>query len=230
MRLSTLLHQREGTMNLPATVAEVAKVVRKQEIDFVAVFSSLGNGALMLSDLVDESIRIVAVTFPAGTTAQSGEDRVLLGIPSAERRRELAARNISIVQGTMPLRGFDEVRGPESVGYIRRTLEMFGGSLSLCVQAVLMACDAGAIMPGSRCISMTSDTAAIFRAEHAHRLLAASSKFAVEHIICKPLRYSVTRPAVAMEEPARPKIAESVDAPRAIEPSVADREAGGASP
>jgi hypothetical protein len=68
--------------------------------------------------------------------------------------------------------------------------------MQLCVQAVLMGCDAGAIQPAQRCIAMSADTAIVAHAENAFNFLGDQSRFSIEHIICKPVAYSITRPSV----------------------------------
>jgi hypothetical protein len=62
--------------------------------------------------------------------------------------------------------------------------------MSLCVQAVLMACDAGEIEIGEHVIVMTSDTALLVRAAPTARLL---TDFIVRQVICKPTFLTVTK-------------------------------------
>ena len=108
-------------------------------------------------------------------------------------RDALVRNNIVIVQAAMPFRGFDAVAISSTARVIRQSLAIFGGGMNLCVQAVLMACDAGSLNTGQRCIAFSADKAIVARAAHTHSFLAKGSRFTVEHILCKPLRYQITR-------------------------------------
>ena len=67
---------------------------------------------------------------------------------------------------------------------IGNALSIFGGGISLCVQAVLMACDAGEVSLGEHAVVMTSDTSLLVRAAPTARLL---TDFIVREILCKPV-------------------------------------------
>lgn len=74
---------------------------------------------------------------------------------------------------------------------------MFSASLvavSLCVQAVLMACDAGAIALGERVVVMSADSAFVVRACQSESFLSPHTGLVVEHVVCRPSTYNISKP------------------------------------
>jgi len=62
--------------------------------------------------------------------------------------------------------------------------------MSLCVQAVTLACDAGYLEQGEHVISMTSDTAILAMATVTRKML---SELVVREILCKPVILTIGR-------------------------------------
>ena len=62
--------------------------------------------------------------------------------------------------------------------------------MSLCVQAVVLACDAGAVGLGEHVIAMTSDTAILVQAAPTTRMLR---ELVIREILCKPAILSIGR-------------------------------------
>jgi hypothetical protein len=60
----------------------------------------------------------------------------------------------------------------------------------LCVQAALIACDAGEVEQGEHVIALTSDTAILVRSSPTERLL---TDFIIREIICKPMSLTVSK-------------------------------------
>ena len=190
----TVLFETEGAQNLGHTVRLVCRAAAEYRVQKVLVFTSRGDGALELRKKLGHDIAIIAVTFPWQMTAKPGKDMVYIGLPSAERRAALAASGIRIVQGTMPFRALGAEQADIFRGIIA-AFDVFGGSTKLCVQAALMACDAGVLDAGERCIAMTNDTAVVLRAGHSFNFLRNTATLAIEQFICKPQFYQVTRGA-----------------------------------
>jgi uncharacterized protein len=215
MNATTQLYKSEGRENLRATLRNVAKASNTFDVGTIAIFAASADSVLKLRDLVDDSREIVAVTFPAGYTALVNDELRYIGIPVSEDRKRLKDASVTVVQGVLP---FNALGVPESsdVKMLVRALDLFGGGLQLCVQAILMACDAGAIKRGQRCIAMSADTAIVAHSEDAFRFLSDQSRFAIEHIICKPVAYSITRPAVVDLSVTREKTAVPQEKPAAL--------------
>lgn len=136
-------------------------------------------------------IELIAVTFPSQTefTVGSPAERSLDG----ETCAFLAARGVPIVRAHLP---FDPIRAHhknhgilgQDFSLIGNALRIFCGSMSLCVQAVLMASDAGHVGLGEHVIAMTSDTSILARAAGTSRFL---TDLIVREIICKPVLLTI---------------------------------------
>jgi hypothetical protein len=62
-----------------------------------------------------------------------------------------------------------------------------------------MACDAGHVDAGERCIAMSADTAVVARAGHSWNFFLKESTLAIEHFLCKPQYYQISRGAQELE-------------------------------
>jgi hypothetical protein len=78
----------------------------------------------------------------------------------------------------------------QDLSLIESALNIFGGSMSLCVQAVVLACDAGTVNLGEHVIAMTSDTAILVQASTTRRMLR---ELIIREILCKPAILSIGR-------------------------------------
>lgn len=194
MKFTSELFDNEGSDNLDRTVRIVAEAVALHNVDTVVTFTAIGEGALKLRALLPQpELHVIAVTFPAESFAISGENKISIGIPDAKTRELLLAKNVAIVQAAMPFRGYDVKSMSSTARVIRQSLAIFGGGMNLCVQAIIMACDAGYLKTSQRCIAFSGDTAIVARAAHTHTFLSEQSRFAVELVLCKALEYQITR-------------------------------------
>lgn len=182
----------EGKANLEACLKATFAAAVAHQVRKIVVFTSAGRGALMASEdycsLEQYShIQVIAVTFPSQTQFTMGDPSE--HAISDETARTLAGKNIPIVQAHLP---FDHIRTHyeghgvlgQDFSLIGNALRIFGGSMSLCVQAVLMASDAGLIKLGEHVMAMTSDTSILVRAAATSRFL---TDLIVREIICKPV-------------------------------------------
>jgi hypothetical protein len=156
----------------------------------IVIFTGTGDGIRAASEnyLSQEQyadIRIVAVTFPHGHKYD---------IPDTDSKW-IASQNIPLVRAHLP---FDPIKA-QYQGYgvlghdfslLGNLLTIFGGSMSLCVQAVLMACDAGIVRKGEHVISLTSDTAILVRSAPTSHLL---TDFIVREIFCKSVVMDISK-------------------------------------
>lgn len=195
MNATTELYKSEGRENIGATIQNVAKAANVFDVGTIVIFAASAENVLKLRDLVDDSRDVVAVTFPAGYSALVDDQPQYIGMPSQDDRRRLQEANVSLVQGIMPFHALG-IPNSHEVRVALQTLGLFGGGLQLCVQAILMGCDAGVIPIGDRCIAMSADTAIVAHTESAFRFFSDTSRFSIEHIICKPIAYAITRPSV----------------------------------
>jgi len=120
------------------------------------------------------------------------------------------SHNVPIIRAHLP---FDPIAPPfgdrgvlaQDLSLVESALNIFGGGMSLCVQAVVLACDAGAVGLGEHVIAMTSDTAILVQAAATTRMLR---ELVVREILCKPAILSIGRKESQIEGRISPKMIE----------------------
>lgn len=187
---------QEGKENLERCLQATFKAAAAHSIKKVVIFTSAGKGVMMaLQDYCSQEqfagIELIAVTFPSQTQFSAGDSSEHT-IPS-DVCEFLANRNVPIVRAHLP---FDPIpthyKGHGVLGQdfslIGNALKIFCGSMSLCVQAVLMASDADYVSLGEHVIAMTSDTSILVRAAGTSRFL---TDLIVREILCKPVLLTI---------------------------------------
>ncbi|HVC47484.1 MAG TPA: hypothetical protein VND90_09590 [Terracidiphilus sp.] len=187
---------QEGKENLAHCLEATFAAALAHRVSKIVIFTSAGNGVLMALDQYRSQeqyshIELVAVTFPNQSEFTKGD-------PSEHRIPESSLRifaenRVPVVRAHLP---FDPIRTHytghgvlgQDFGLIGNALRIFGGSMSLCVQAVLMASDAGHAALGEHVIAMTSDTSILVRAASTSRFL---TDLIVREIICKPVLLTI---------------------------------------
>jgi hypothetical protein len=216
LKLTTEIFESEGKHNARNTIRIVAKAATKLDVRKIVVFASSAQNVLALRKAASPDCGILAVTFPAGLTAMTDDmEPIMMGMPSRVDRRELREAGIHVHQGVMPLRALGENISP-IIDAMQRVFSLLGGGTELCVQAVLMATDAGYLTEGERCIVMSADTALVMRAGNAFRFLKPNSRAAIEHILCKPLEYQISRRAANPPEKSVQQITEATESVKGL--------------
>ncbi len=190
---------QEGRDNLPECLKIAFQAAKQQNVEKIVIFTARGEGVQLALDnfcSLDEyqKIRLVAVTFPQAK-AFSTEGKPLEVRISDDAERVMKERGIPIVRAHLP---FDPIAPPfkdrgvlaQDLSLVESALNIFGGSMSLCVQAVVLACDAGAIGLGEHVIAMTSDTAILVQAAPTARMLR---ELVIREILCKPAILNIGR-------------------------------------
>jgi hypothetical protein len=209
--LATTYFLQEGQENMRECLKIAFQVAKQQNISKVVIFTARGDGiriALQEFCCLDEykKIRPVAVTFPFGKKFTKADGTVLrVAIEEADETL-FRESGVPIIRAHMP---FDPI-GPlsykqggnlgQDLSLIGEALNMFGGSMSLCVQAILMACDAGAVGLGEHVIASTSDTAILAQGTCTRQML---EELVIREILCKPAVLTVGRKEVAEKFPAQ---------------------------
>jgi hypothetical protein len=201
---------QEGRENLRECLKVAFQAARVQNVSKLVVFTARGEGVRIALEefcFLDENkhVRLVATTFPAGKvfTDPSGNP-ISVGIDDANIAL-FKAREVPIIKAHMP---FDPItplykqRGVlgQDLSLIGEALNIFGGSMSLCVQAIVMACDAGEIALGEHVIALSSDTAILAQATSTTRML---SELVIREILCKPAVFSIGRKEIAERFPVQ---------------------------
>ncbi|MDI6711555.1 MAG: hypothetical protein QME76_12890 [Bacillota bacterium] len=194
----------QGKVNLEKTVELVARRALNLHLNHIVVFAGDGRGVFLLHEVLQRKRRrlrpqIVAVTFPYKTTfVTRSQDGTTIEFtpPTSDQavKTQLDKRGIKLVMGALPLW---EIVLPgtadDKVRVIEASLSLFSGGMSLCVQAILMACDAGCVEPGEEVIGMSADTAIVATAAQTRWLFHPTKGLQVKEIICMPRQRSFVR-------------------------------------
>jgi len=171
----------------------------------IVIFTGTGEGPHyaakeILSQDKYSDLQIIAVTPPFGRAyrvnpADPNSPIIRAGI-NPGMRDALSALGISIVTAHLPFK--DVHNGRERTSDWARVAEAYGvlgGGFALCVQALLVACDAGGVETGERVVVTAADTAFVAIASRTESFLSPTEGILVEHIICRPMRYLISKRA-----------------------------------
>jgi uncharacterized protein len=209
----TTYFMQEGRENLPECLKLAFNAAKKQNITKILIFTSRGEGVRMalenFSSQADyQHIQIIAVTFPEGkafTDAAGKPMRVEILPANQELFRD---RGVLLVKAHLP---FDPIvpvarQGGvlgQDLSLVGDALDILGGSMSLCVQAVLLACDSGAVMLGEHVIALTSDTAILAQAASTSRMFG---ELVIREVLCKPAILTISKKEIADRVPVQSEL------------------------
>ncbi|MGH2639181.1 MAG: hypothetical protein ACRDF4_07885 [Rhabdochlamydiaceae bacterium] len=201
MASSICYFEREGRQNLADVLHIVKRAIRKHSYlrsCKLIIFTAMGEGpALAYNRLKEYDPKIIAVTFPPGFTLKRREEGSTIEFSpqiSDKLRKFFDGVGVTVLTGRLPFDGMD---GADSIKHqmklIKDVLSLFGGGFALCVQAVLQACDTGAVRIGEKVIAISGDCAAIMTASTTAKFLSAEQGLSINEILCKPSNLSLTR-------------------------------------
>lgn len=222
----TLYFLQEGRENLRECLGISFQAAVQQNISKLIIFTARGEGVRLAlenySTLPEYNhIKIIAVTFPAGVHFTDKDKKPIdVRIPD-EDLSFFESNNVPIVRAHLPfdpIRPFYKGRGElgQDLGTVAQVLNMFCGSMSLCVQAIAMACDAGHVALSEHVISLTSDTSILAQASSTHRMIG---EMVIREILCKPVVMSVVRREVAEKLPKQLQLSEQQEQREAARPA-----------
>ena len=191
---------QEGKENLEDCLKVAFQAAVQHDVSKIVIFTAYGDGVrLALDQFCSRAeyahIKPVAVTFPVGKTfTNQNKEPIEVRIPD-ELIKRFGTEGVPLVRANLP---FDAVEpsaawrtvAGRGLNLLGETLNIFCGSMSLCVQAVTLACDAGYLEQGEHVISMTSDTAILAMATVTRKML---SELVVREILCKPVILTIGR-------------------------------------
>jgi hypothetical protein len=220
---------QEGRENLPECLKVAFQSAVQQGIPKLIIFTAYGEGIkLAIETFCSQQeyahIKLVAVTFPAGKRFTNKKNEPLDVRIDNDVETLMQSHGVPLVRAHLP---FDPIepgaalkttvgRGLNLLG---ETLNMFCGSMSLCVQAIALACDAGHVDSKEHVISLTSDTAILAQAAVTGRML---SQLIIREILCKPAiltigRHETTPQAIAEgEEKQKAELLEAMPEPKKL--------------
>jgi uncharacterized protein len=191
---------QEGRDNLHECLKVSFQAAVQQGIDKMIIFTAYGDGVKIAleqfcSSPEYEHIKLVAVTFPAGKRFTNPQNEPVLVTLAEDVAAMMRKHDVPLVRAHLP---FDPIEPGAALqttvgrgfNLLGETLNMFCGSMSLCVQSVALACDAGYVEAGDHVIALTSDTSILATAAVTRRML---SQLVVREIICKPAILTIGR-------------------------------------
>lgn len=207
MKRSVEYFEEEGRSNYGDVLRIVHDRAEEDDVDAMVVFAATTNGVRRaLESLADlESKPLTIATFRHEALAYSETDEGLastpIGISLAEEEALREEGKFSLVRAALPLSNEILVLryGDPKLSGIREALKMFSGSMTLVVQAILVACDAGCLSQGQRVVAFSGDTAVLATAAHSDTLFFPDIGIEIHEILCKPARLTVTRPRESSE-------------------------------
>ncbi len=218
MRTSAILYfENEGRENLPRVLSTVKRSLnRRPELRQlkIVMFTATGDGpALAYSRLQKFEPRIIAVTFPPGFHVNRGEEEPYYPTIPKRLRDFFDGVGYKVITSRLP---FDSISNAQAHNHemqlIKDVLNVFGGGFSLCVQAVLSACDHGEIEIGEKVLVVTGDVAAVLTATRTEKFLSKTEGVVVNEILCKPRNLTITRRrAVPEQAPLFPQADKVID-------------------
>lgn len=213
----TVYVEGEGPAYLDQCMAAAFAFCKASEIKVMVIFTSTGEGPEKAVDRYRSQeqfadIRLVAITPPAKRQYRDAAGEPVRAGIAAERVEKLRRAEVAVASARLPFRSIlaqpDPIKPPgaegpvmiatasnfDAMNVVDRVLGMFGGGLSLCVQAVLMACDAGFVSVGERVVAISADTAVALHACQSESFLSPHVGMLVDHIICRPRIYQISKP------------------------------------
>jgi hypothetical protein len=202
-RIETLYFDGEGRPFMEECINRSVEWCVVDGLRTVVIFTGTGDGPqyaaqnLLTQDRY-KHLHIVAVTPPFGRAykanpTEANSPVIRAGINPA-MRDSLSALGINVVAAHLPFKEVQTGRGRESAwSLVAESFGVLGGGFALCVQALLVACDAGVVESGERVVVLGADTSFVAIACRTESFLSPYDGLLVEHIICRPSRYSISK-------------------------------------
>lgn len=200
-RRETMYFSGEGRPYMQECLHACFEYCVKYNINKIVIFTGSGEGPLyalqsLLTRREYENLKVVAVTPPVGRQyrAEPQGDIVNAGV-SDPLRRVLNNSGISVVSAHLPFKGIH--LGSDRTSELARVGEAFGimgGGFSLCIQSVLVACDAGYVDVGEPVVAASADTAIAAVATRTESFLSPNASLIVEHIVARPAVFTISKP------------------------------------
>ncbi len=204
----------------PVNTEEVIEIVKtaQAKYEYLVVASITGHCALEVAERIRNK-RVICVTCPQGMNwevdkmaegpfaaipelaqirsawAEQGATRVPMGI-TQENRQKLHNLKVTIVQGTIPFFGPSfsirvHLHQMTELDLMAKTLELISTGTLVCLEAVLMSVDAGAIPEGQDVLALAGterglDTAWVIRSSASANLFHPTKGVRFVELLAKP--------------------------------------------
>lgn len=199
----TYYFPHEGRDFMEPCIDQTLAYCSKNTIAKVVMFTATGDGPLYASEkmLSQEfaDIKIIAITPPAGKPYKIDPQDPTKGVARAgilnpARKMVLTSSGINVHSAHLPFKGIQSPEGHISEwAKVGEALGILGGGFALCIQAILIACDAGEVDVGERVVALTADTSIVALATRTDSFISPREGFLLEHVICRPCKYNISK-------------------------------------
>jgi uncharacterized protein len=178
----------KGSAHTAPTIDCAVACCRAQAIGTIVVASSSGETALKVRDAAGPGLKVIAVTYGAGS-------RFVEEVEAFNKNRgRLESAGIEIVRGIHALsateRTFENKYAAKFIplNLVSDTLRMFGQGMKVCVEIAIMAAEHGFVSPNDDVVVIGgsghgADTAVVLRPAYAASLF----DLRIRQILCKPM-------------------------------------------
>jgi hypothetical protein len=178
---------KKGSVNTDRALDIALTCCEEKGIRKIVVASSTGKTALRLHEKAKPSVQIIAVTYGAGSKYREE-------VEAFNRNREtLAKKGVQIVRGLQALsateRAFENKYKSAllPLNIVADTLRMFSQGMKVCLEAAVMAAEAGFITPDEEVVAVGgsgtgADTAVILKPAYAAGMFDTRFKA----VLCMP--------------------------------------------
>lgn len=190
----------EGRAHMQECLQTAFKWSKENHVGTIVIFTGTGDGPLYAAqNLMPEAgiDTIVAVTPPPGRPYRSDplnqDSEIVRAGVTSEVRQFLVEMGVTVVSAHLPFKPIQDLPGGSPWSGVEAALSIMGGGFPLCVQAALIACDAGAVRSGERIVVATADTAISVIASRTETFISKAHGLLVEHIICRPRKFDISK-------------------------------------
>lgn len=183
-----------GKSNTRDVIEAVKKRLNEVSVEYVIVASTTGETAILLSDALGDSVKILSVSESA-FMREWGAKYPCMDIEKKielERRGVIVAEKVPYFFHSSPLDG-GKWSAPSPEVIVRETLYAFGQGMKVAVEVAMIAVACGYIEPFQDVIAIGgkgrgADTAAVLRATFPSLIFSkdASKKLVIREIIAMP--------------------------------------------
>lgn len=167
----------------------------KRKISTILIFSRTKDSVLMVKEALDNvsenEIKVVCVTFPINQVylTRNEEEEIVpieIELHDSKIRDDLRKQGVEIISGMMP---FDDIITRSSEvnmhSLIEESLTIVHRALPLAVEAVLMATDAGLVVPGEKVVSIVNGISIETNGTNSRYLFHPQKGMEIDEIISK---------------------------------------------
>lgn len=180
--------QEKGVVNTENTLEISLARAKESNIGTIVVASSTGETALKLHSMAENSVKIIAVTYNAGSRFRTEVEKFNKNHETLLQKEILVVRGLHAFSGVE--KGFSEKYKTNflPLNVVADTLRMFSQGVKVCVEIAIMAAEHGFVTPEEEIVSIGgsghgADTALIMKPVFAVDLFKAK----IKALLCMPV-------------------------------------------